>query len=291
MNFKDYHFSLKMGSMLLTSGMLMFSAPFSTAWAADNTETVIKEATMQGKATPKKRTITGVITDAIDGTPVIGATIKIKGQATGTISGMDGDFSLSVTSKDVLQISYVGYKTKEVPVEDLGILNIKLETENELLSEVVVVGAGTQKKVSVTGAITSVKGMALASPTSSLTNSFAGKLAGVVSTTSSGAPGEAANFYIRGIGTFGGRATPLIMLDDVEISAADLNKIPAETIESFSILKDASATAIYGARGANGVMLVTTKTGKENEKTKVNVSVENSFNVMDRFPEFVDGAT
>ena len=235
MNFKDYHFSLKMGSMLLTSGMLMFSAPFSTAWAADNTETVIKEATMQGKTTPKKRTITGVITDAIDGTPVIGATIKIKGQATGTISGMDGDFSLSVTSKDVLQISYVGYKTKEVPVEDLGILNIKLETENELLSEVVVVGAGTQKKVSVTGAITSVKGMALASPTSSLTNSFAGKLAGVVSTTSSGAPGEAANFYIRGIGTFGGRATPLIMLDDVEISAADLNKIPAQLHKSVAI--------------------------------------------------------
>ena len=81
------------------------------------------------------------------------------------------------------------------------------------------------------------------------------------------------------------------MLDDVEISASDLNKIPAETIESFSILKDASATAIYGARGANGVMLVTTKTGKENETTKVNASIENSFNVMDRFPEFVDGAT
>lgn len=150
-------------------------------------------------------------------------------------------------------------------VGDLGVLNIKLETDSELLNEIVVVGAGTQKKVSVTGAITSVKGLALASPTSSLTNSFAGKLAGVISTTNSGAPGEAAAFYIRGIGTFGGRATPLIMLDDVEISASDLNKIPAETIESFSILKDASATAIYGARGANGVMLVTTKTGKENE--------------------------
>ena len=245
----------------------------------------------QGKEGPQKRTITGVITDAIEGTPVVGATIKIKGQSAGTISGLDGDFSLSVTSKDVLQISFVGYKTKEVQVGDLGVLNIKLETDSELLNEIVVVGAGTQKKVSVTGAITSVKGLALASPTSSLTNSFAGKLAGVISTTNSGAPGEAAAFYIRGIGTFGGRATPLIMLDDVEISASDLNKIPAETIESFSILKDASATAIYGARGANGVMLVTTKTGKENETTKVNASIENSFNVMDRFPEFVDGAT
>ena len=292
MHLKNYHFFMKTGGVLLTSGTLLFSAPLSsTAWAADSTETVMKQTIMQGKEVPKKRIITGVITDANDGTPVVGATIKIKGQSAGTISGLDGDFSLSVTSKDVLQISFVGYKTKEVQVGDLGVFNIKLETENELLSEVVVVGAGTQKKVSVTGAITSVKGLALASPTSSLTNSFAGKLAGVISTTNSGAPGEAAAFYIRGIGTFGGRATPLIMLDDVEISASDLNKIPAETIESFSILKDASATAIYGARGANGVMLVTTKTGKENETTKVNASIENSFNVMDRFPEFVDGAT
>lgn len=283
---------MKRGGVLLTSGTLLFSAPLSsTARAADGTETVMKQSIMQGKEGPQKRTITGVITDAIEGTPVVGATIKIKGQSAGTISGLDGDFSLSVTSKDVLQISFVGYKTKEVQVGDLGVLNIKLETDSELLNEIVVVGAGTQKKVSVTGAITSVKGLALASPTSSLTNSFAGKLAGVISTTNSGAPGEAAAFYIRGIGTFGGRATPLIMLDDVEISASDLNKIPAETIESFSILKDASATAIYGARGANGVMLVTTKTGKENETTKVNASIENSFNVMDRFPEFVDGAT
>lgn len=291
MNLKN-HFFMKRGGVLLTSGTLLFSAPLSsTARAADDTETVMKQAIMQGKEGPQKRTITGVITDAIEGTPVVGATIKIKGQSAGTISGLDGDFSLSVTSKDVLQISFVGYKTKEVQVGDLGVLNIKLETDSELLNEIVVVGAGTQKKVSVTGAITSVKGLALASPTSSLTNSFAGKLAGVISTTNSGAPGEAAAFYIRGIGTFGGRATPLIMLDDVEISASDLNKIPAETIESFSILKDASATAIYGARGANGVMLVTTKTGKENETTKVNASIENSFNVMDRFPEFVDGAT
>lgn len=291
MNLKN-HFFMKRGGVLLTSGTLLFSAPLSsTARAADGTETVMKQAIMQGKEGPQKRTITGVITDAIEGTPVVGATIKIKGQSAGTISGLDGDFSLSVTSKDVLQISFVGYKTKEVQVGDLGVLNIKLETDSELLNEIVVVGAGTQKKVSVTGAITSVKGLALASPTSSLTNSFAGKLAGVISTTNSGAPGEAAAFYIRGIGTFGGQATPLIMLDDVEISASDLNKIPAETIESFSILKDASATAIYGARGANGVMLVTTKTGKENETTKVNASIENSFNVMDRFPEFVDGAT
>lgn len=105
---------MKMGGVLLTSGTLLFSAPLSsTARAADGTETVMKQAIMQGKEGPQKRTITGVITDAIEGTPVVGATIKIKGQSAGTISGLDGDFSLSVTSKDVLQISFVGYKTKK----------------------------------------------------------------------------------------------------------------------------------------------------------------------------------
>ena len=106
-----------------------------------------------------------------------------------------------------------------------------------------------------------VKGLELKAPSSSLTTSFAGKLAGVISMTSTGEPGAASEFYIRGVSTFGGRATPLILLDDVEISTADLNNIPAETIESFSILKDASATAIYGARGANGVVMITTKKG------------------------------
>lgn len=136
-----------------------------------------------------------------------------------------------------------------------------------------------------------MKGLELKAPSSSLTTSFAGKLAGVISMTSTGEPGAASEFYIRGVSTFGGRATPLILLDDVEISTADLNNIPAETIESFSILKDASATAIYGARGANGVMLITTKTGKENEKTRINVTVENSFNKPMNFPDFVNGAT
>ena len=115
--------------------------------------------------------------------------------------------------------------------------------------------------------------MELKAPGSSLTSSLAGRLAGVMVNTNSGEPGSASDFYIRGISTFGGRKTPLILLDDVEISSGDLNNIPAETIESFSILKDASATAIYGARGANGVMLITTKTGQENTKTKINITV------------------
>ena len=240
----------------------------------------------------KKRSVTGTVVDAENGDPVIGATVVVKGQKDGVITDLDGNFTISVSGSRVqLEFSYIGYKKKTVDVGDLGVINVKMESDNQLLSEVVVVGAGTQKKVSVTGSITSVKGMTLKAPSSSLTSSFAGKLSGVIAMTKSGEPGAASEFYIRGVSTFGGRATPLILLDDVEISTSDLNNLPAETIESFSILKDASATAIYGARGANGVMLITTKTGKENEKTRINVTLENSFNKPMNMPKFVDGAT
>lgn len=240
----------------------------------------------------KKRTVTGTVTDISDGSPIIGANITLKGSKTGVITDLNGNFSIQVnSSKDLLIVSYIGYKTREVPVEDLGIINIKLSSDNEVLDEVVIVGSGTQKKVSITGAISTVKGLELKSPSSSLTSSMAGRLAGVIVNTRSGEPGSASDFYIRGISTFGGRTTPLIMLDDVEISSGDLNNIPAETIESFSILKDASATAIYGARGANGVMLITTKRGQENSKTRINITLENSFNQPINFPDFVDGAT
>lgn len=240
----------------------------------------------------KGRTVTGTITDATDGTPIIGANIKLKGSNTGVISDIDGHFSIRVNSStDELIVSYIGYKTREIPVEDLGVINIKLYSDNEILDEVVVIGSGTQKKVSVTGAITSVKGSSLKTPSSSLTSSLAGQLPGLFVNTSSGEPGSTSNFYIRGVSTFGGRTTPLILLDDVEISSGDLNNIPAETIESFTVLKDASATAIYGARGANGVMIITTKSGMENSKTKIGITMENTFHTVSNFPEFVDGAT
>lgn len=217
----------------------------------------------------KSRTVTGTITDAVDGSPLIGVNIRVESTNSGVISDIDGNYSITVNgNKDVLVLSYIGYKTRKVPVEDLGVINIKMTSDNELLDEVVIVGSGTQKKVSVTGAITSVKGASLKTPSSSLTNALAGQLAGVMVSTTSGEPGSASDFYIRGISTFGGRATPLILLDEVEISANDLNNVPAETIESFSILKDASATAIYGARGANGVMLITTKKARKTQKPK-----------------------
>lgn len=244
----------------------------------------------QNKMTPK-RIVQGTVLDASSGETLIGVNIRIKGTSQGDVTDVDGKFSIEVPNNAELQFSYIGYKEQIVEVGDLGVLTVKMQSDNEILDEVVIVGAGTQKKVSITGAITSVEGLTLKAPTSSLTNALAGKLAGIISTTNSGEPGSTSNFYIRGINTFGGVSTPLILLDGVEISSTDLNRIPAESIESFSLLKDASATAIYGNRGANGVMLVTTKSGTENTKTTVNVSLETSyFQPMNRV-EFTDGPT
>ena len=239
-----------------------------------------------------KRSLQGSVVDASDNTPLIGATIKVKGTQYGSVTDVDGNFSIFIpNSYCTLEISYIGYKTQEIYITDQGIVSIRLMPDNEVLSEVIIVGAGTQKKVSVTGAITAVKGASLKVPSSSLTNNLAGQLAGVIATTGSGEPGSASSFYIRGISTFGGRTTPLILLDGVEISSGDLNNIPPETIESFSILKDASATAIYGTRGANGVMLITTKAGMENTKAKINVTYEHSFLKPTKMVKYADGTT
>ena len=222
----------------------------------------------------RKRTLTGTVVDETDGTPIVGANVIIKNSKTGVITDLDGRFSISINEKgETLEISYIGYKKQNVYITDQGFINVKLVSDNEMLSEVV------------------IKGTTLKTPSSSLTNSIAGKLAGVVSTTNSGEPGSTSSFYIRGISTFNGVATPLILLDGVEISSGDLDRIPSESIESFSILKDASATAIYGARGANGVMLVTTKDGEVNQRAKINVTVEASLQKPMKFVDYVDGAT
>jgi len=242
-------------------------------------------------ATAAKRTVTGIVVDGQDGEPLPGATVSVIGDKNAiTATDIDGNFSISVSgNKAVLLVTYIGYKEMRVPVDDLGFVKVELKGADNTLDEVIVVGSGTQKRVSVTGAITSVKGDDLRLPAGNLTTALAGKIAGVVSSTRSGEPGSSSEFYIRGIGTFGGRQTPLILLDDVEISVADLDYIPAENIESFSILKDASATAIYGSRGANGVMIVKTKGGDYNSQTRIRVSFENSFNFRGDFPEFLDG--
>ena len=272
----------------LALGLSLLDA--AQALAFENTSMSKVLATQQKGS--QERKLVGTVVDGSSGEPMIGVTIKVKnGKGVGTVTDIDGNFSINVTNKTELVVSYLGYKEQVVNVGDLGVITVKMMPDDQQLDEVVVVGAGTAKKVSITGSIATIKGDLLKTPSSSLTNGLAGKLAGVISTVSSGQPGSSSAFYIRGINTFGGVATPLILLDGVEISANDLDNIPAESIESFSILKDASATAIYGNRGANGVMLVTTKSGEENSRSKINVTLEASYNRPMNKIEFADGAT
>ena len=231
--------------------------------------------TIREKATPKDDnvqmiTVKGKVTDK-DGNPVIGATVVIYGTTQGVATDIDGKYTLRARPDDVLKVSFVGYKAEVVPIKGKAHVDIVLSPTAENLEEVTVVAFGQQKKESVVSAITTVRPMDLKSSSSDLTSSFAGKIAGMVGWQTGGLPAALTEkemntkFYIRGITSFqtGANVDPLILLDGVESSKLDLARIAPEDIESFSVMKDASATAMYGARGANGVILVTTKKGQE----------------------------
>lgn len=239
----------------------------------------------------KKYQFKGKVIDD-NGEPVIGASVTIKGETgNGVITDLDGKFILTSTAgKITLEISYIGYKSVVVEATSGKPLQVKLQEDNQVLSEVVVVGYGTQKKESVVGSVQVVKPKELNVPSSNLSTGFAGRLAGVVAVQRSGEPGaDGADFWIRGISTFNGTRSPLIVIDGVQASTSDLNALDPEVIESFSVLKDATATALYGSRGANGVMIVNTKSGRESEKAIVNIRIENSYSTHTKTPEFVDG--
>ena len=226
----------------------------------------------------QNRKVEGVVVDET-GEPIIGVNVRIKGNSTlGAITDYDGKFVINASEKDILILSYIGYKTQEVKVGNQKSLRIKMKEDSETLGEVVVTAFGTgQKKESIVGSIQTVRPNDLKVPSANLSNSFAGRLSGVIAYQRSGQPGSnGSDFYIRGISTLSGMTSPLIILDGVEVSSSDLDALDPEIIEGFSILKDATATAMYGTRGANGVMIVTTKSGADLEKPT-------------RVPSFVDG--
>ena len=211
--------------------------------------------------------IQGRVTDAASKEGIIGATILIKGTDQGTITDLDGNFDITAREGQIIVISYIGYKTKEVLVDGNAFYNIDLETENVLLDQVVVVGYGTQRKVDVTGATVSVKGEELAKqPVMTATQALQGKVAGV-QIISSGKPGSSPNVRVRGTGTALAGTTALFVVDGVLTD--DISNINTADIVTMDVLKDASSTAIYGARGANGVIIITTKKGVRGI-TKVN---------------------
>ena len=203
--------------------------------------------------------ITGTVTDE-KGQPLPGATVKVKGSSTGTSTDANGKFSLNVPDDAVLEITYVGYETAEVPVAGKTDLSISLKPSSQLQDQVVVVGYGTQRKLDVTGAVTQLKGDELAKqPAINPVSSLQGKVAGV-QITNRGAPGSSPQIRIRGLGTVYGDPNPLYVVDGVWFT--DISFLNPNDIESLSILKDASAQSIYGIRAANGVVLITTKKGR-----------------------------
>ncbi|MCH3982102.1 MAG: TonB-dependent receptor [Prevotella sp.] len=240
-----------------------------------------------------KHTVTGVVLDE-SGQPIIGASIVVKGNPrTGAVTDVNGQFSINVSNTDdVLVFTYIGYQKKEVAIKGKKILSVTMKEDTKTLNDVVVTAFGaTQKKETVVGSIQQVKPENLRVPGANISTAFAGRLSGVIATQSSGMPGSnGANFYIRGISTISGATSPLIVMDGMEISQDDLNHLDPDVIESFSILKDASATAMYGTRGANGVLIITTKSGQDLEKPKITFRVEGNITMPTSKPKFVDGA-
>ncbi len=219
--------------------------------------------------------LSGTITDE-NGEGLPGASVVVKGTTTGTTSGLDGGYKLKVPEDATISISFVGYETMEISVNGRSVIDIQMIPDAEELEEIVVVGFGTQKKESVVGAMTSVKPAELKIPSSNLTTALAGRISGVVSYQTSGEPGaDNAQFFVRGVASFNNQNGPLILIDGVELTSDDLARLQPDDIESFSVLKDPTTTAIYGARGANGIILVTTKTGEEGP-VKVSLRLENS---------------
>lgn len=239
-----------------------------------------------------QRTINGKVTDS-SGETLIGATVIQKGTSNGVITNIDGLFTISLLpgAPEILQISMLGYKKAELDLKKQGasLLNVVLADDNVNLEEVVVVGYGTQRKASITGAISNVGNKELtAVPVSSVTNALTGRIPGLVTRQESGRPGgDEAKMFIRGNASFN-ETEPLVLVDGVERSFAQINQ---DDIESISILKDASATAVYGVRGANGVILVTTRRGEERSKARINFSAEMGITEFNRVPEVLDAAT
>lgn len=257
------------------------------------TTIVVKEKIAQPLPVNKKAEtfkISGTVRDNLN-MALPGVTVRVLNTSKVVSTNAEGKYTLEVELKNILEFYYLGYERKRVDVTGLGDINVILvPDEGNKLDEVAVVGYGKQKKVSVVGALTTIKPEELRIPTSNLSNALAGKLAGVVAFQRSGEPGaDGASFYIRGISTFSGATNPLIILDGVAVSSGDLNALAPEVIESFSILKDATATAIYGSRGANGVMIVTTKSGKDLEKPRINIRMENAISAPTSVPKFVSG--
>lgn len=243
-------------------------------------------------AVAQTKTVKGVIYEEETGEPMPGATISVEGSTRGVMTDLDGSFELTgVKPTDKLKFECLGKETQVLQVGTMTNFVVKLKNAANELDEVTVVAFGKQRKESVIGSISTVDVKTLKVPSSNLTTALAGNVAGVIAYQRTGEPGQDnADFFVRGITTFGANTSPLILIDNIELTSTDLARLQPDDIESFSIMKDATATALYGARGANGVIFVTTKRGQEGP-AKIFARVETSISAPTDVVELADPVT
>jgi len=239
------------------------------------------------KQDPQKQ-VTGVVS-GVDGQPIPGVSIMVTGTTRGTVTNADGEYNINVAQGDTLQFSFVGKNRELKVIGTQNILNVTMYDDDTQLEEVQVVAFGKQRKESVISSIETVRPGELKQPSSNLTTALAGKIPGIISYQTSGEPGnDNAQFFVRGVTTFGYKTNPLILIDGFEGSSDDLARLEPDNIESFSILKDASATVLYGARGANGIIIIETKSGREGP-AKINVRLESHLATPTMMNDLLDG--
>ena len=247
-----------------------------------------KQPTSQKQSAPK--TVKGYVLDA-NGDPLPGATVQVAGTDKGVLTNVDGSYEIKVAPTENLVYSFVGMQPQTLRVGERAILNVELSDDKDRLEDAVVVAFGTQKKESVVSSVATVDSKELVVVSSNLTTALAGKLPGIISYQTTGEPGaDNAQFFVRGVTTFGYKSDPLILIDGFEASSTDLARLQPDDIESFSVLKDASASALYGSRGANGIILVNTKIGREG-RAKVSVRIDQNISMPTQENELVDGIT
>lgn len=274
-------FFLKIERMFLFT---LFMCPVSLSGANERSDWTENENTIPLEQQQSVRLIKGNVVDD-EGEPIIGANVTIKGKSGGTITDMDGNFSLRASANDILQISYLGYAIQNITIGNKNYIKIVLKTDNIQLGEVQVIAYGTQKKATITGAVSSVNTKELLrSPSASIGNVLAGAMSGISTVQYSGQPGaDDPEIFVRGIATLN-NAKPLILVDGVERS---FFRMDPNEIENVTVLKDASSTAVFGVRGANGVILVTTRRGQEG-KTQISLSSSVGINEAMRLPQMAN---
>lgn len=229
-------------------------------------------------------TVRGKVVDE-NNEPFVGVAILAKKATNGVITGVDGTFEINVLQNDELEFTFLGYETQVIKVDDRVLYSVTMLPQTSELDQVTVVAYGKQRKESVIGAISSINMDKITHSVNKLSNVLAGQMAGIVAVQRSGEPGQGSDFWIRGVSTFGANNKPLVLVDGIE---RDLNLVDPDDVETFSILKDATATAIYGVRGANGVVLITTRKGKESSKPVINARIEASLLQPTKMPEMAN---